>query len=179
MVKLSTPDFEARREFIKWLKRHEPRHIKDMRGCTYNLRFMKNGAFRSAYTIDSLDMVIKFPNETIYNSGKENIRHSLQEVEAWKKITSHKRYYVLRRYLPNLYYSNKYGVVVMEKYKTREELEECDRTRLCAMCRILDNLYEDLIPRSDKRRIGSDVHGSNVGFDEFGECKLLDLGLGI
>lgn len=129
-----------------------------------------SGAYRRTYLVDDLPIVIKFPN---YSGG--SVKHSRAEIKTITKITKSKRKYLqLKRYMPELLYSNlKTGVIIMKKYKPYDYTH--DHVVIAELITQLVNQLWLNLPENTSCD-SADVCYNNIGADENGNPKLLDLG---
>lgn len=137
--------------------------------CGFSLKLVGEGCFRDTFRVLDTPLVIKFPcKEYGRRSYNKNLKHALQEYDAWKHIKeSTNELRLFRKYLPRVHYFNPVtGVIVMTEYNTKAAYK---RTRMIAALR--NRLYKSL------NACSTDLYEGNVGVDKRGNLKIIDLGL--
>lgn len=169
-------------EIIKAFKKHKPTEYDSILHLGLELKYISEGAFRSVYRIKHSNLVVKLPHIPIPNTGEfdsdydedqaleTNIQHSIDEVKNIRKVLRNQKYKALHRYMPNVYYSNDEGLILMDYYETFKKWHR----HLDDICRMLQHLVDDL---KLEKKWENDIHWANLGYDANGEIKLIDVGI--
>ncbi len=134
-------------KFLILVENLRPTCIEDLRCKGFNFRFLAEGAYRRTYDIrfgnKSLGIVIKFPfgHSKYYRRAARN--HARAEMRAIFHINSTESTLPLRRYMPEILYSDYgRGVVVMPKYRRC-----CWMFHFYGFVQAFNNLLDDVIPQ--------------------------------
>lgn len=160
----------AQKKFIEHVRLVNHRRPKE---CGYDLRRVSDPAdcaFREVFDVfvkgKSIGVVIKFPKR---KGLRDNIRHSLYEVQAVQRMREDPELLALKRYAPKiLFHETNTGVVIMPKYKTIEWSEVFEGFQKTFLKMVID-----LIP---EMKFGFDTGTRNFGKYR-GHYVLLDAGL--
>lgn len=142
---------------------HKPSCVEDvLRNCELPLKFLGDGAYRTAYQVVNTDIIIKFAN-----SGFA-MEHSLKEYKAAKTIKESKltKYRTIKKHMPEIYhYDVETGISVGRFYKLLPAKANGIRERLAEKIRVAVGVnYTDL------------ENSGNVGKDRRGILKIIDAG---
>ena len=127
---------------IRLIKLWKPWTTEDFSKTGLRLNKVGEGAFRKAFHIVGLPLIIKFPEE---DDGdlRTCIRHSVIEV---RKIKALREFSILRPHLPKIYYFDKTsGVVVMEYIddtKIKTDFADTDAARAYGVDRLVARLIK-------------------------------------
>lgn len=169
------------KEVVSRFRQKKPKNAEEaLVKCEVPLTFLQEGAFRRAYQIGRLPLVVKFPYFTSYCSTIEaqqarlevGINHSAIEIKARKRVLrSKKRFAPLAKYMPMIYHHNpETGVVLVHKYKVKPYAK-----RFSGQCRDIER--EVIKAMGDNGLEGFDCDNpNNIGLDEKGNLVILDLG---
>lgn len=168
----------AQKKFVRLVAKHRPTEVSHLRKLGYQPRIVAEGAFRRAYVIPYLDVVVKFPllfrdmpdNKDRTASIRDSKEHARCEIKAIRRILTEEHLLPLRRYMPEiLYHDYGTGVTVVQRYR---------RFRWSAFfsgfALTFENLLNDLMP---EMRYEFDSGHANFGLTEEGNYVLLDAGL--
>lgn len=147
---------------IRTLNKNRPSTVQEFKKLGIKLRFLSEGAFRQVYEIKGLPLVVKFPHD----SSDDCIEHSVFEYKHINRILKFKKYKLLKKYMPKVYYfDKKSGIIVFRKYKYVYTKKLKDSTRIVELSDLVNKImgYE------------CDVNGGNVGIEK-NTLKILDLG---
>lgn len=152
-------------ELIKLFEKYNFKSVEKAKKAGLKLTYIGSGAFREAYRIGKLPVIVKFP----YSSSE----HSRREISIISKINRQNKYEYLRPYVPKIYYSNpKTGVIIMEQCKPFKS-EITGKYELA--CKVLRDLVMSLFGPF----ASDDLYCSNLGYslayDK--QLKILDFGL--
>lgn len=163
------------RKVVNRLRMWEPRNESDaLRVCELPLHFLGEGAFRTAYSIIGTPLILKIPqlldgSEAYDYEGDEiNIGHAAVEYRTYRRILFSKDRAIkqLHPYMPDIYYFHEAtGVTLMHRYELLRGKGAASKRRE------IQHLFSDTLGVCD-----ADFHSENVGVDEHGKIKLLDLG---
>ena len=145
---------------VAYLKKHSNITWDD---SNLKLRHIGSGAFRDTYRVGKLPIVIKIP----FNE----ISHARHEARVITKVMKDEKFKALRPFMPKLYYyDKKTGIIVMEYCRTMKYGPTSD-----AVSKIFSTLVSKLFrkPMYDE----SDIRGYNIGKNNNGQYKIIDLGL--
>lgn len=165
------------REVLKLLKKHKPKTAEEFKSkIKYPLKKLGSGAFRTTYHIKGTNLVIKFPyvDDTYcdgdYNDSCENIEHTQEEITNIRNINKKAKYKALRPFMPKIHYTDfRHGIIVMEKYKP---------ARYGKISKLWGSFINTIIDAIEETRdTWSDLHACNLGIDELGNYKIIDLGI--
>jgi hypothetical protein len=171
---------ERAKDVVYTFKEYDIRRPKDILRVTgFKNRFLDLGAYRKVYKLSDFPLVVKFPIHIPNEEGfEEDCQHSVLEYKAYKKILSRNRIYArLIPYLPKLYYINpKTGVLLSHYY--RPILNTKFRKLGDSIALLLSDIVELSWKRVEKLKPNSelDVHSGNLGLDENGRIKIIDMG---
>lgn len=148
---------------IDSVKSHRPKDVRELLlDCKVTLKYLDSGSFRDVYEIVGHPLVVKFPN------CKAGVRHSNHEVSVYNRIKNSKKKYIeLQKHLPDIHYTNRYGVVLMTKYSPFGDTERSGSISLH-----LESEVSKILGLKD----GWDAHYGNFGRDSKGKVVLLDFG---
>lgn len=144
------------------------------------LNYVGAGEFRSVYQIVGKDLVVKLPKD------RDDIEHSRIEYQRWHDIMHQRGWFLLRKYMPKIYYFNpKNGVLLMRFYKTAFSDVLTAPTKIendikwlqhlvATVCR--DNCIGESFEENEIDWV-SDIGIGNVGVTPKGEYKFIDMGL--
>jgi hypothetical protein len=149
-------------QVIALFKEHKPANLDEILDIGLSLHPIGSGVFRNTYQINKLPLIVKIPMSI---SWDENVEHSLIEIAKINKIKKDKKYKLLRRYLPEVYYANKQGIILMPKYRMLKYNEG----------RIVSDFIGNML--FDINGDSGDMHSSNVACNADGEYVIIDLGL--
>lgn len=146
----------------------QPRNLEDVENMGYTLKPIGDGAYRRVYKVGNLPIVVKVP----YHTGGSCRRHSIAEWRAVKRIDKYKKYVELKPFVPTIYYCDqKTGIMIVHYYKPAPL-----RFRK-AVAKLFEVYLPKIWPHARKGKWATvDIHSSNVGIDEDGIPKVIDLG---
>lgn len=170
------------KEVVSRFRQKEPKTVEEaLVLCQVPLTFIQEGAFRRAYQVGRLPLVVKIPYFTKYQTSVEaqqsrlevGINHSAVEVRARKRVLrSKKRFAPLHKYMPMIYHHNPTtGVVLMHKYR----MEKNSGRRYEKGCEIEREVIKAMGSSQPDEGFDCDNPG-NIGRDEKGKWVILDLG---
>ncbi len=165
-------------QFLSYVKGAPVTHLHDIAnigGYAPTLKLYGEGAFRRAYSVDSLPIVIKFPcifGQPNVLKGKDYtycITHTKNEVLAYHTVLADSYYRDLRRFMPKIHYYNFVtGVSIMQRYQILDgpcsEVEAYERQ----VCELLGQKDED-----------TDLHWGNWGYETVNRkrrYRIIDMG---
>jgi hypothetical protein len=146
----------------------------------YTLQEIGMGEFRVAYLINGTDLVIKVP--LIEDGIEENIRHARTEYRRWHDIMHHRKWFLLRKYMPAIhYYCEQEGVILMQHYPEAPDTATVRRDikwirRLVDVVTRFNGIHDNYEDQEEFDWI-SDIAITNIGIDKTGQYKFLDMGL--
>jgi hypothetical protein len=162
MSKLTTNDI------CRLIKKFRPRTREDFEPFGLRLKVIGEGFSRTVYSIYGYPgLVVKIPDK----DGSPR-RHSLNEIRAYKRLTNKKvkKYRKLWKHVPKFYAWTRDGVILMKRYKVCRKASII--SSLGKRVRVIGNLCGYLFPENED----VDVYPENMGLDEKGNLKILDLG---
>lgn len=166
---------------VKRLQAHRPKTYKEIRALGIPLKRLGDGAFREAYKVVDVPLVIKIPlcecpQETDHCTGACGCpEHSRQEYKVYKKVMGNKKYRALRGFMPKIYYfDDTTGIIAVHYHKqlkaTLTNQKFCD-------------LIDQFVRQTLSIRNGLDMKPANVGTEIRNDddvptysFKILDLG---
>jgi hypothetical protein len=126
------------------------------------LRYLSEGVFRKVYKISGCPLVVKFPLEE--GGIADGIQHSISEENRIKRLSKIKE---LLPHLPKiLYFDRRYGILVMEYYKSLEGDKAVEQ---------LGKVIKKLVSRIARVAM-SDIHADNIRQGKRGGLVFSDLG---
>jgi len=176
----------TRKEVIRRLRKHKPKNADDLLRAGVPLAHISSGAFRHAYKVYNLPLVVKFPYvDEPYEPGTQDytrslqwsITHSFIEMKSLRRVLRSKsKFRKLRRHMPKIYHHHPpTGVILMEEYRRPDN---------AAFRRKVSNIREEVARVFNVDPIGGsssidpgDVQPGNCGVDKRGNVVILDLGL--
>lgn len=155
-------------DIIELFNKYHFESVYDIKKAGLKIKEIGSGEFRTAYLIEK-QLVAKFPTGDIRycksNWGHTAIGHSINEVAAIKKVLKTRKFRPMHRYMPEiLYFNEETGVILMHRYDSVSS----DKSIICGM---ITDLADDIGLNY------CDFHEYNVGINDDGEVKVLDLGL--
>lgn len=167
------------------LRNFRPRTVKDVRDLGVRLRRIGDGTFRRTYALlDYPDLVMKIPNdkETVerymdpygeatgktpacLQTAKEHIAAEMRNIRIIKK---EKKYLVLRRHLPTVYFYDRVTSVLVEK-----RYRHTWRKGITAEEKAVSELFKDVLMGG--KGVG-DFALLNIMLDESDRHIMVDLG---
>ena len=146
-----------------------PKTKEDFASLGLRLRPIGEGCSRTVYSIHGHPgLVVKIPDR----DGSSR-RHSMSEIRAYKRLTNKdvKKYKKLWKYVPRFYAWTNDGVILMKRYKACPN-DTRHKSSLGKRVRVIANLCGYLFPENED----VDVYPENMGRDDKGNLKILDLG---
>ena len=167
---------------IDTIKTHKPKTVYDLKELAIRVKPIGSGAYRKAYRIIDTDIVIKFPDSAYleeWEGGEDNaynecLDHARQEIKVIRRIETVGKYKGLRPLLPNVYYTNmRHGVIAMEY---------CKPLRYSSKNQAISSLisqfaYAIATGKDNKGWDDYDIRRANIGINNNGAYKIIDLGL--
>ena len=145
------------------MRKHNPQTAAQIRRLGVPLRKIGDGAFRTAYAIPHLNVVVKIPQMQLGAC----VYHAKSEIAGFSRVRRERRFSSIRKHLPKIYYHNyATGIVIMERLRTSRGSETHDHV-----------LLREKMKRCFRARNGRDWGWDNFGFDKKGHIKIIDLGL--
>ena len=144
-----------------------PEDLMTVLGIKY--RLLDSGAYRTVVKLVGLPLVVKFP----LTDMKCDKKHSEYEFRAVNKILRYKRKYrILVKYVPQLYYFNKEtGVLVGHYYQPLKGTKKEKN--------LIANLVSDVVDSTWDGRRGhgtEDMWDANMALNKYGHIKIIDMG---
>lgn len=131
-----------------------------MRDCHVGLRYRGEGTFRVAFEVIDYPLVVKVPLTNCYS----DLHHANEEWDWIEKVDREPQYRALRKYMPKVYYFDEdCGLMIMRKYEW---------VRFSSETVALDKLVLDVTGAT-----GHDIGSNNMGKDDKGNLKILDVAL--
>jgi hypothetical protein len=156
---------------IRRLMRHMPKDAQEMLDyCGLPLQHIGCGQFRAAYHVLGTSLIVKVPHKgRTRKRTEENVQHSRDEYTVWKRMrASIRKFKALKRYMPELvYYNSLTGIIVVRKYDKLPYSKEHN-----ALIRELELTVTSVMKTKE-----ADIHYGNLGRDEDGNVKIIDMGL--
>jgi hypothetical protein len=163
-------------QLLRHMKEKHVAHLHDIASVgdwAPELKLVGEGAFRRAYSVDKLPIVVKFPciyGDSHILSGKDwkyCVKHTKNEILAYHTILADNHYSGLRRFLPKIHYYNfETGVTVMQRYEVIDE-----------GCKEIETYEKEIAEFLKQKDI--DGHFGNWGYEIIGRkrrYRMLDLG---
>lgn len=151
-------------EVSKLLMENNPRTANELKALGIQVRTLGSGAYRHAYKVLRLPLVIKIP----FNQ-RMSLKHAEAEIKAIRQIIRLKKYRKLKKYMPNIYFYNPKTRVIGMEYCTTKINPYLSNIEL-----LLNDLLGEIWP--DAATSSVDVHRYNIGFNRNGDIKIIDLG---
>ena len=158
---------------IRIIKDWKPRTNQDLKKTGLAFTYIGEGAFRRAFQIDGLPLVIKFPRlDGDDNDARTCIRHSVIEM---RKIEALRKFRLMRPHIPKVYYFDKTsGVIVMEYIDDTQQSTDFANTNDARAFGI--NLLVQRLIRAYTGIIIDDFSIENVRYDrKTYKLKLIDV----
>ena len=150
---------------VELFDKHKPKTLVDINALGLKTRKIGNGVYRTVYKITGFPLVIKLPA----NDNADCKRHSVAEALTVRKINRFKKFAILKKYMPRIYYCEKStGVMLVHFYKPVRGSEGH------ALASVIDDLVCTIWPYAINNG-EVDIHSGNIGIDEE-QSKLIDLG---
>ena len=150
-----------------------PEDLKNVLGLKY--RVIGQGAYRTVVKLVGLPLVVKFP----LTDEKCDKRHSEYEFRAANKICRYKRKYkILAKYAPQLYYFNKEtGVLVGHYYRPLKGTKKEKNLIANLVSDVVDSTWDGRNTNSRGYRYGTeDMWDANMALNSKGHVKIIDMG---
>lgn len=160
------------RKLVSRMRRQKPQNIDQVLTTTgATVQYLNGGAFRNVFAVHGLPVVIKVPldmEDEDSGAGMSCMDHARAEWDHYWSIKTDKDYKMLREYLPEFHYFDyQTGLAVMQRYKPLQRYKGSDKD-----IRKLDDAIRCAFGSTDP-----DVYRCNLGQDEHGAIKFIDLGM--
>lgn len=149
------------KKLIDRIAAEEPQNESQlMRMTEVGLRYLGEGSFRVAFEIIDYPLIVKVPLTSCYS----DMHHANEEWNWIEKVDRYPQYRALRKYMPKVYYFDEdCGLMIMRKYQ---------RVKVSLGTAALDRLVLQTTGAT-----GHDIGSNNMGKDDKGNLKILDVAL--
>jgi hypothetical protein len=160
---------EETKKVVDLFKKAKPNSIREIKKLGFSVRRVGNGAFRDVYSLRKTGLIVKI----VQDSYGCNLDHHRDEIKAYTKIMTNRKYKLLHKYMPEIYYYED-GIVLMKEYK-KFHTYGYDDTRINAVGSALLDLFNTVM--SQKRNWRDFNNHGNIGLDfKTDQLVILDLG---
>lgn len=150
---------------VRRMNKYHPKTAREFRKmCKIPLKLVGSGSYREAYRVGDLPIVVKFLLDC---DDCSSIEHARIEYKMYKRILQSKRKYrLIKQFMPKIHlFDSKTGVSVMKTYRLVKYEKDSKHNEL-----------DYLVQRATGKEYCDVNNSGNLGKDEKGRLKFLDLG---